>query len=125
PGPRGPRRARGDGARHGGGARSAGGGRCAVSLGDLVFQQPWALLGLLLLPLTWAPRRRPVLRLPTQRALRSLDPGPRARLGWLPRALRSLALALGVLALARPAPPAAGGQDRKVAGIESGRAACG
>lgn len=89
-----------------------------MSLGDLVFQQPWALLGLLLLPLTWAPRRRPVLRLPTQRALRSLDPGPRARLGWLPRALRSLALALGVLALARPATPAEGGQDRMVEGID-------
>lgn len=89
-----------------------------MSLGGLEWQRPWVLLLLLLLPLLFVRRRRPALLLPTFSALRALGPGIRGRLAWLPRALRTLALALVVLALARPVTPAEGGIDLSVEGID-------
>lgn len=86
--------------------------------GELQWQHPWVLLLLLLLPLPWLLQRRPSFRLPTFAALGAVGPGARARLGWLPLGLRTLALALGILALARPASPAEGGKDRTVEGID-------
>lgn len=69
------------------------------------FAYPWLLLLLLLLPLlVWArARRRPAAaQVPTAAAFAALPRSLRARLLWLPDALRVLALALLVVALARP-----------------------
>lgn len=88
-----------------------------MSFGGFHWLHPWVLLLLLLLPLLWVRAPRPALRLPSYRALRTLGAG-RARLGWLPLALRTLALGLGILALARPASPSDGGVDRTVEGID-------
>lgn len=90
-----------------------------MSVGGIEWQRPWVLLLLLLLPLLWVRRRRqPALILPTFAALRAVGIGLRARLSWLPRALRTLALGLGILALARPVTPAQGGRDLSVEGID-------
>jgi Ca-activated chloride channel family protein len=71
-----------------------------VSLHD-----PWLLVLLALIPvLLRAQRRRaqPALRYPMLDAVRAVGPGRRVRWRWLPAALRVTALALLVVALARP-----------------------
>jgi Ca-activated chloride channel homolog len=70
-----------------------------VSLHD-----PWALLLLALIPLLVRARRQapPALRYPVLDAVRAVGPGRRVRWRWLLPALRVAALALLVVALARP-----------------------
>ena len=79
--------------------------------GDLLsakWEQPWFLLGLLLVPAVfwrsiWGEdRRMPRLRLGTLLPLRGGPAGIRARLRDLPGVLRSVALILFVLAMSRP-----------------------
>jgi Ca-activated chloride channel family protein len=73
----------------------------------VVWAQPWALAAL---PLALAPiaahlasrRTAPRLRFPGAALLAARPRGIAARLAWLPAAMVSAALALGVLALARP-----------------------
>ncbi len=89
-----------------------------MSLGGIDWQHPWVLFLLFLLPLLWVRRHRPSLRLPTSAALAAVGRGPRARFAWLPRGLRTSALALGILALARPTTPVEGGRDLTVEGID-------
>jgi Ca-activated chloride channel family protein len=79
-------------------------------MGELVFRfaSPWWLLGLLLPPLlgVWylliVPQRRPALRYPRVELLRRLPASSVQRFRWLPQAMRVTAIALLVLALARP-----------------------
>jgi Ca-activated chloride channel family protein len=71
-----------------------------VSLHD-----PWLLLLLALVPLLLRARRRqapPALRYPVLDAVRAVGPGRRVRWRWLLPAMRGAALALLVVALARP-----------------------
>jgi Ca-activated chloride channel family protein len=71
-----------------------------VSLHD-----PWLLLLLALIPLLLRAqriRRQPALRYPVLDAVRAVGPGRRVRWRWLLPALRVAALALLVVALARP-----------------------
>ncbi|MGQ0764452.1 MAG: VWA domain-containing protein [Gemmatimonadota bacterium] len=71
------------------------------------FESPWMLLGLLLIPLWWWYRRRGTLPAITFSRVSSLAKASRAG-RWIPRvllALRSLALAAIVVALARPRSP--------------------
>jgi Ca-activated chloride channel family protein len=71
-----------------------------VSLHD-----PWALLLLALIPLLLRARRRqapPALRYPLLDAVRTVGPGRRVRWRWVLPALRVAAVALLVIALARP-----------------------
>jgi Ca-activated chloride channel family protein len=66
---------------------------------------PWALLLLALLPLLLRRRRRaapPALSYPMLDAVRAVGPGRRARWRWLLPALRLAALALLIVAVARP-----------------------
>ncbi|MGD9763677.1 MAG: VWA domain-containing protein [Candidatus Binatia bacterium] len=66
---------------------------------------PWALLLLAAVPWVVLGRRRaapPAVRYPAVNALRALGAGRRARWRWLLPALRLIALALLVVALARP-----------------------
>lgn len=65
---------------------------------------PWALLLLALIPLLLRARRQapPALRYPVLDAVRAVGPGRRVRWRWLLPALRVAALALLVVALARP-----------------------
>ena len=66
---------------------------------------PWALLLLALLPLLLRRRRRaapPALSYPMLDAIRAVGPGRRARWRWLLPALRLAALALLIVAVARP-----------------------
>ncbi|CAA9349816.1 MAG: Aerotolerance protein BatA [uncultured Gemmatimonadaceae bacterium] len=75
-----------------------------MRLGTLGFGTPWALLGLLVLPVWWYLRRRPRADAIAFSRAGVLAKGPRTG-GWIARALvaaRALALALAVLALARP-----------------------
>ena len=72
------------------------------------FATPWLLLALFAMPLLvvcylrWVRPRRPVLLFSNLRFLQDAKPSPRQRLQFLPVLLRLLALALLVLALARP-----------------------
>ncbi len=74
----------------------------------LQFAQPWAFLLLLVIPLMlfweWRMRRRgaPALRLTTTSGLSHIRPGMKARLRPILTALRVLAMAAIVVALARP-----------------------
>jgi Ca-activated chloride channel family protein len=77
------------------------------------FAYPWCLLALALIPLLVSIRfrrrgREPAFRFPELSPLAALTPSPWVRLAWLPFALRMLALALLVIALARPQRGAAG-----------------
>jgi len=77
------------------------------------FAYPWCLLALAVIPLLsyWRIRRRgrePALRFPELALLAALPPALWARLAWLPFAIRMLAIALLVVALARPQKGAAG-----------------
>ena len=74
---------------------------------------PWCLLVLAVIPLIayWRIRRRgrePALRFPELTPLAALAPSLWARLAWLPFAIRMLAVALLIVALARPQKGAAG-----------------
>lgn len=94
-----------------------------MTLAGLVFARPWAFWLLLAIPLLGylahrAARRRPRLSLPTAPLLRAAGRGPLARLGWLPDGLRLAALALGVIALARPQLPEPTARDLSVEGID-------
>ncbi|HSF16035.1 MAG TPA: VWA domain-containing protein [Vicinamibacteria bacterium] len=78
---------------------------------------PWLLLGLSLVPLliVWFVRRsggEPALRYSETSMLRRLEPSLAVRLHWLPFALRLCALALLVVALARPQRGVAGEEIR-------------
>jgi Ca-activated chloride channel family protein len=77
------------------------------------FAYPWCLLALAVIPLLvyWRLRREkrePALRFPEISALSALVPSLWARLAFLPFALRMVAVALLVVALARPQKGAAG-----------------
>ncbi len=77
------------------------------------FAYPWCLLALAVIPLLVSFRirrrgREPALRFPELSTLAALTPSLWARLAWLPFALRMLAIALLVVALARPQRGAAG-----------------
>ncbi len=77
------------------------------------FAYPWCLLALAVIPLLsyWRMRRlwrEPALRFPELALLAALPPALWARLAWLPFAIRMLAIALLVVALARPQKGAAG-----------------
>jgi Ca-activated chloride channel homolog len=77
------------------------------------FAYPWCLLALAVIPLLvyWRVRRRgrePALRFPELATLAALTPSLWARLAWLPFAIRMLAVALIMVALARPQKGAAG-----------------
>jgi Ca-activated chloride channel family protein len=77
------------------------------------FAYPWCLLALAVIPLLvyWRIRRRgrePALRFPELSVLAALTPSLWARLAWLPFAIRMLAVALVIVALARPQKGAAG-----------------
>jgi Ca-activated chloride channel family protein len=79
------------------------------------FAYPWLLAGLALIPLLVAWRlkrgeRRPALRFSDVPSLERLRPSLWSRLSWLPFALRLLAMALLLTALARPQRGAAGEQ---------------
>jgi Ca-activated chloride channel family protein len=80
------------------------------------FAYPWCLLALAVIPLLvyWrvlrAARREPALRFPDLAPLAALPPSIWVRLAWLPFALRMLAIALLVVALARPQRGSAGEQ---------------
>jgi Ca-activated chloride channel family protein len=75
---------------------------------DAAWRYPWALLGLALLPFLWwrgtfgQDQRKPRLRIGTALPLRLGPRGWRTRLRDLPGVLRTAAVALFVLALARP-----------------------
>ncbi|MBW2529343.1 MAG: VWA domain-containing protein [Deltaproteobacteria bacterium] len=72
------------------------------------WRHPWMALGLLVVPVIWwwgtlgQDRRRPRLRIGTVRPLRTGPQGLRTRLRDLPGVLRSVAVALLVLAMMRP-----------------------
>ncbi len=69
------------------------------------FHDPWMLVLLLLVPLVVGrvrARDRATLCLPTLADLDGVGPGRRARLAWLPIALRGMGAVLLVVALARP-----------------------
>ena len=94
-----------------------------MTVAGLDFARPWAFWLLLLVPLLGylayrAARRRPRLSLPTAPLLRAAGRGRLARLGWVPDALRLGALALGVIALARPQLPEPTARDLSVEGID-------
>lgn len=94
-----------------------------MTLAGLDFARPWAFWLLLLIPLLGylayrAARRRPRLSLPTAPLLLAAGRGPLARLGWVPDGLRLAALALGVVALARPQLPEPTARDLSVEGID-------
>jgi Ca-activated chloride channel family protein len=77
------------------------------------FAYPWCLLALATIPLLVyfrirREKREPALRFPEIATLSALVPSLWARLAWLPFALRMVALALLVVALARPQKGAAG-----------------
>jgi Ca-activated chloride channel family protein len=77
------------------------------------FAYPWCLLALTVIPLLVSFRirrrgREPALRFPELSPLSALTPSLWARIAWLPFALRMLAIALLVIALARPQRGAAG-----------------
>jgi Ca-activated chloride channel family protein len=77
------------------------------------FAYPWCLFVLAVIPLLvyWRVRRRgrePAFRFPELAPLAALTPSLWARLEWLPFAIRMLAVALIVVALARPQKGAAG-----------------
>jgi Ca-activated chloride channel family protein len=77
------------------------------------FAYPWLLLALLVVPalVYWRIRRRrrePALRFSALSPLAALPPSLWTKLAWLPFALRMLAIALLVVALARPQKGAAG-----------------
>jgi Ca-activated chloride channel homolog len=77
------------------------------------FAYPWLLAALALLPLLVVVRikrkaREPALRFSETSTLAGLRPSLWARLSWLPLALRMVAVALLVIALARPQKGAAG-----------------
>jgi Ca-activated chloride channel family protein len=80
------------------------------------FAYPWCLAALAVIPLLvyWrarrAGRREPALRFPDVASLTALSPSIWVKLAWLPFALRMLAIALLVVALARPQRGAAGEQ---------------
>ena len=94
-----------------------------MSLANLEFARPWAFWLLLLVPLLGylahlLARRRPRLALPTAPLLLAAGRGPLARFAWLPTGLRLGALALGVVALARPQLPEPTARDLTVEGID-------
>lgn len=73
----------------------------------LRFAEPWYLTGLVAVAaaiwfLWWRRRSRPVTSFSDLELLRHVQPTFRARFHWLPTALRVLALALVVIAIARP-----------------------
>ncbi len=77
------------------------------------FAYPWCLLALAVIPLLVSFRirrrgREPALRFPELAPLAALTPSLWVRLAWLPFAIRVLAVALLVVALARPQKGAAG-----------------
>ncbi len=74
----------------------------------MIFHSPsvWLLLLLLLLPLFWwRTRRRPAVQFSTLRIARHVKPSWALRLHWIIPALRLAALALLIIALARPQKP--------------------
>jgi hypothetical protein len=80
-----------------------------VSIGPLLFLQPWALLGLLALPLLWlllraTPPEPKRFALPSLALLDDLKPDEEtpARTPWWLLLLRMIALALAILGFARP-----------------------
>jgi hypothetical protein len=80
-----------------------------VSLGPFLFLQPWALLGLLALPLLWlllraTPPEPKRFALPSLALLDDLKPDEEtpARTPWWLLLLRMIALALAILGFARP-----------------------
>jgi len=80
-----------------------------MSLGPLLFLQPWALLGLLALPILWlllraTPPEPKRFALPSMALLDDLKPEEEtpARTPWWLLLLRMLALALAILGFARP-----------------------
>ena len=67
------------------------------------FDDPWFLSLLLLLPLYYRyAGRRPVLRYPSLKTVKSIPVPLKARLGRLPEVMKTAALAFLVIALARP-----------------------
>jgi len=89
---------------------------------DLTFHSPLVLWLLLLVPLSlgWAygqRRKRAVLRFSAAHAFIGARRGVRAYLVWLPPVLRAVAIALAVVALARPQTRDAG-RDLSVEGID-------
>lgn len=94
-----------------------------MTLTGFEFARPWALWLLLLVPLLGylahrAAKRRPRLSLPTAPLLLAAGRGRLARFGWVPDGLRLAALALGVLALARPQLHEPTSRDLSVEGID-------
>ncbi len=82
---------------------------CRVSLGPFLFLQPWALLGLLALPLLWlllraTPPEPKRFALPSLALLDDLKPDEEtpARTPWWLLLLRMIALGLAILGFARP-----------------------
>ena len=80
-----------------------------MSLGPFLFLQPWALLGLLALPLLWlllraTPPEPKRFALPSLALLEDLKPEEEtpARTPWWLLLLRMIALALAILGFARP-----------------------
>jgi Aerotolerance regulator N-terminal len=80
-----------------------------VSLGPFLFLQPWALLGLIALPLLWlllraTPPEPKRFALPSLALLDDLKPEEEtpARTPWWLLLLRMIALALAILGFARP-----------------------
>jgi hypothetical protein len=80
-----------------------------VSLGPFLFLQPWALLGLLALPLLWlllraTPPEPKRFALPSLALLDDLKPDEEtpARTPWWLLLLRMIALGLAILGFARP-----------------------
>ena len=89
----------------------------------LPFRNPELLWLLVLVPVTglwslWARRRRAYLRFPLAHVLAQGSHGWRTRLVWLPPVLQMAAIALAVLALARPQVPSAARRHRTVEGID-------
>lgn len=89
----------------------------------LAFAQPWALLALVPVALlVWwrarSTRRRPFLAVPAAGPLLALPRSPSVRLAWMPQVLGALALALAVVALARPQQRSSGSRDVSVEGID-------
>jgi Ca-activated chloride channel family protein len=74
--------------------------------GGLMFYSPWLLLLLLLLPLIawrlWVGSRRAAVSFSSTQFAQELRPTWRQRLAWLPAALTLAAIALMIIALARP-----------------------
>ena len=70
-----------------------------MSLGPILFLQPWALLGLLALPLLWLLLRATPPESQDIQAARAMAAGELEKLGGLnPRELRLVVVLLGVMA---------------------------